>query len=133
MNRQELYDYLNKVDVSKYMLTTRCSVYFMVRQDGVEEPFYFFPFNRHYLESSCKLIKECECDYKELLDYARHIEKAFKEKYVNKIVEHELTMWRNGSLYSIEKIQKYNFLNDIEGIYPISEQDCLTWLIEHDH
>ena len=129
MNRQELYDYLNKVDVSKYMLTPMSSVYFMVKHDGIEEPFYFFAYEESYFESDCILYKY-QCDYKQLIEY---IKETYEEDSQDEALEYELTMWENGILYSIESYEQCPFLNKVEYIYPISEQDCLTWLIEHDH
>ena len=123
--RDELYEYLNNVDFSKYKTSSMSSVYFLVKyKDGIE-PLYFMPYEGVYFESPCCLMETFEEKYIE--DYVKgtYIKSARKEA-----LKYEKSMCRNGMHYEIDCPQCAPFLKGpMQIIQILSEQECLDYLL----
>ena len=126
-SKQELYDYLDNVDLSSKKDTQLSSVYYLVTFDNHTEPIYFTRFGDVYFESPCELhrfpMKENEIE-----EYVKGI--YYEESFENAL-EFEKTMHREKWLYDIDCPQCFPFLPErLDNIEIISESECLDWLLE---
>ena len=126
-SREELYDYLNKVDIESKRETSLSSVYFLVEQNGKDEAIYFMSYNGVYFESPCELhsweMKDTDLD-SYVLDM--YMNESFNEAY-----ELEKLMQRDNMHYEIDCPQTGPFLKmpcKIKGL--LSESECLDFLLK---
>lgn len=129
--KQELYDYLNNFDFTSKKSNKDgglSSVYFLVEFDGEILPVYFMPFEGSWFESPCYLHKFLLKD-EELINYVRE---RYGEDWSITCYEYERMFQKDNWHYEIECLQCEPFLPDkTKIIKPLSEEECLDWLLKH--
>lgn len=126
MNRQEMYAYLQAFDWSSKKETRLSSVYFLVTHDDITEPIYFFEYEGSYFESDCQLMS-CDMTDEELQSY---VEFQYDDDSYHEALEYERMLCRNGKHYEIISSQCMPFLQTIDAIIPLSETECLDYLLK---
>lgn len=136
-NREELFKFIEKThnDIKRQSLESQ---YFIVRYKGnvkdkeveVTEPIYFFKYNEYWFESPCYLQKLGSGSDKDIREY---VEAMYEEDSIQEAYEYESKMVVNGVHYEIMSLQvSKDYLTYPLEIEPISERDCIKWMIEND-
>lgn len=127
--KQELYDYLNNVDMSHKKETKLSSVYFLIEFDGHTEPIYFMPYKDSWFESPC-FASKFQLEDDDLIEFVKEL---YEEESIGEAYMFEKTMQRNGWHYVIDCTQCIPFLPDkIKIVDILSETECLNWLLKNE-
>ena len=127
-SRQELYEYIRKLDFTSIKDTDLSSVYFLIKFDDTVWPIHFMHYEGSYFESPCQLCGVPLEDDK----LTEFIQEMYGVNYAEEVYEFEAGMQRNGRHYEIENFQCAPFLpNEIEILDVFSDKKCLDWLLNH--
>lgn len=125
--RQDMYNYLDSLDFSEKKETEMSSVYFLIKENGIEEMVYFMPYNGSYFESPC-MLREWQMKKEELRKY---VEELYTKESWDAAYEYEKLMQIDDNHYEIDNFQCEPYLKEnIEIIQMVSESECLQWLIQ---
>lgn len=127
-SKQDLYNYLNNFDWKAYRNTEMSDVYFLIEYDDYVEPLHFMSFENVWFESPCSLS---QCFMKDE-DVAEYVKEMYFEEAFEEALEYEKMFQIDGKHYEIFNPQCFPFLPEkCKIIKPMTEKECLDWLIEH--
>lgn len=136
-NKKELFKFIEKMhnDIERQSLESQ---YFIVkykdktkdgRQAQFTEPVYFFKYNEHWFESPCYLQKLGSGSDKNIRKYVKAM---YEKESIQEAYEYESKMVVDGIHYEIMGLQSSSsYLTYPLEIKPISERDCIKWMIDN--